>query len=123
MSMNLTPLAAGLPGFAQRPTLARSTDKDVIPANQQLVAPDAPNATAKGDAEGAETGDAGGTKQIVDIRTNDAGDVKTTVIAYSDGSTDKFSQVKPGSLAPSPAQQNKKSASFGEKGMTINLTA
>lgn len=71
----------------------------------------------KGPAQKAVTN---GQKTIVDQRTTDAGSLKITVIAYSDGSSDTLREIKEQGLSSLTGAQPNKVTSMSDKGLVVD---
>lgn len=116
-----TPLAPAKPEGLAAPDAPQDADEAAARAKTD-AAVRAKSRSAQGDTPGEGGGDLGG-RHVVDERVIESGDMRITVISYSDGSVDRLSAMKNASAAlpPAPAPAEPSGAKgWGNRGMMVD---
>lgn len=114
-----TPLAPAKPKGLAAPDAPQDADEAAARVKTD-AAVRAKSRSAQGDTPGG--GDLGG-RHVVDERVIESGDMRITVISYSDGSVDRLSAMKNASAAlpPAPAPAEPSGAKgWGNRGMMVD---
>lgn len=102
---------------------SRLSGSTSVTAKTSLDTDKASNSKGSGGSASSEKAVQSNQKTIVDQRTTDAGPVKITVIAYSDGSSDTLREIKDRGFASLAGAQPNKSVSLSDKGLVFDNLA
>ncbi len=116
-----TPLVLPKPEGLAGPDAPQDADGAATRANTD-AAVRAKSRPPQGNTPGGGGGDLGG-RHVIDERVVESGDMRITVISYSDGSVDRLSAMKNASAAlpPAPAPAEPSGAKgWGNRGMMVD---